>query len=107
MTGPLHRAAHALVSLWRGARPLGEAFWLWAVLGAAAVNFGTSALFLALISAGHPVIAWIAGYALSIPYNVLALVGVWRSADSYEGAAFWAHAARSIALVGLVVISVF
>ena len=81
--------------LWRGELPLAEAFWLWAVLGAI----------------GYALAAWIAGYALSIPYNILALVGVWRSADRYqergEGEDIWAHAARSLALVGLVAISLF
>lgn len=97
--------------LWRGELPLAEAFWLWAVLGAILVNLGTTALFLALVSAGQTLAAWLAGYALSVPYNILALVGVWRSADRYqergEGEAVWAHAARSLALVGLLAISLF
>jgi hypothetical protein len=93
--------------LWRGELPLAEAFWGWAVLGAIFVNLGTTALFLALVSAGHALAAWFVGYALSIPYNVLALVGVWRSADRFEGAEIWAHVARSVALIGLVAISVF
>lgn len=95
------------LALWRGEKPLGEAFWLWAVLGATVVNLGTTGLFLALVSAGHVLAAWIVGYAISIPYNILALVGVWRGADRFEGSEFWAHAARSTALVGLVAISLF
>lgn len=108
MTG---NPATAVAGLWRGEVPLGEAFWVWAVLGAAVVNFGTSALFLALVSMEMALLAWIAGYALSIPYNVLALVGVWRSAERYEeaegGSPRLALAARSVSLVGLVMISLF
>ena len=96
-----------LARLWRGEIPLAEAFWGWAVLGAIFVNLGTTALFLALVSAGYALAAWVIGYAISIPYNVLALVGVWRSADNFEGAEIWAHAARSVALIGLLAISIF
>ena len=100
-----------LKRLWRGELPLAEAFWGWAVLGALIVNLATSALFLALVSAGQVLAAWIAGYALSLPYNALALVAVWRSAERYEtlegGSPRLALAARSASLVGLVAISLF
>ena len=101
----------AVRRLWRGELPLGAAFWLWGVLGAAVVNLGTSALFLALVSMDLALLAWIAGYACSLPYNLLALVGIWRSAERYEeqqgGSPRLALAARTVSLVGLVVISIF
>lgn len=69
-----------LRALWRGELPLGEAFWTWAVLGGLLVNVPTSIAFLALVAADLPLLALIVGKGLSLPYNLLATVGVWRSA---------------------------
>ncbi|MDX1541161.1 MAG: hypothetical protein R3349_07125 [Geminicoccaceae bacterium] len=66
--------------LWRGDLPLADAFWTWAVLIGIAVNVVTSFLFLISITMDQTVLALVAGYGLSVPYNVVALVGVWRSA---------------------------
>lgn len=49
------------------------------------VNLTASALFLALITTDQPWAALVLGYALSVPYNVPAVVGVWHSAEHYEG----------------------
>jgi len=73
-----------LRSLWFGELPLGEAFWTWAICVGLVVNLTTSALFLAMIAADLPWLALLFGYALSVPYNVLAVVGVWRSAGRYR-----------------------
>ena len=91
--------------LWRGELPLGEAFWTYAVGVALAVNLITSLLFLVLISWDRPVAALFVGYALSVPYNIVALVGVWRSAARYEGARIHADLARIVSLVGMVLLS--
>ena len=39
---------------------------------------------------------WLAAvmFFLASPYTALATVGVWRSADRYNGSLHWAHAAR-------------
>ena len=95
-----------LRSLWLGELPLGEAFWTWAIGIGLTVNLTTSALFLALIAADRPWSALFVGYALSMPYNVLASVGVWRSAARYEGSAAYAEAARIATLVVMLVLSV-
>ena len=65
--------------LWRGELPLESAFWNWAVLGGLIVNVVSSVLFLFLLTAEQPIVALLVGYGLSIPYNILATVGVWRS----------------------------
>ncbi len=91
--------------LWRGELPLSQAFWNFAVIGAFAVNLGTSALFLALLMNGYTVAAFIVGYALSVPYNVLVAVGVWRSADRYQGERRWADLARIVTTVAMVILS--
>lgn len=95
-----------LRALWSGDLPLGEAFWTYAVGGGLAVNLITSLLFLTLISWDRPFAALFFGYALSVPYNVAALVGVWRSAARYQGERIHADLARIVTLVGMVLLSV-
>ena len=92
--------------LWRGEIPLPDAFWTWAVTGGLLVNIASSILFLYLVTADRPVAALIVGYAPSIPYNVLVTVGVWRSAERYEGERQWADLARTVTVIGMVLLSV-
>lgn len=97
-----------LYRLWRGEFALGRAFWNWAViggLGGLVVNAATSVLFLFLIMNGHPVAAFIAGYGPSIPYNIIATVGVWRSAGHYRGGRHWADLARVVTIAGMALAS--
>lgn len=96
----------ALRRLWAGEMPLGRAFWIYAVAGGLAVNLTTSVLFLVLISADRPALALIAGYALPVPYNLVALVGVWRAADRYRGERMHADLARVVTLVVIVILTV-
>lgn len=91
--------------LWAGDLPLREAFWTWALAGGLAVNVLTSLLFLVLVLNDRLILAFLVGYGCSIPYNVVALVGVWRSADRYGGDPVLAGAARIIAAVGLLLLS--
>jgi hypothetical protein len=95
-----------LRALWSGNLPLGEAFWTYAVSVGLTVNLITTLLFLVLISWDRPVAALFVGYALSVPYNVVALVGVWRSAGRYQGERIHADLARIVTLVGMVLLSV-
>ncbi len=91
--------------LWLGAMPLPEAFWQWAVLGGILVNGSTTAGFLALLVAERPFLAFFVGYVLSVPYNIVVTVGVWRSAGRYPGDAQWANLARGVTVVGMTVLS--
>jgi hypothetical protein len=95
-----------LRALWLGELPLDEAFWTWAIGVGLLVNLTTSALFLALISADRPWEALFVGYALSVPYNVVAAVGVWRSAARYRGHPAHAALARVVTLVLMLLLSV-
>ena len=70
------------------------------------VNLTTSALFLALITADRPWAALFVGYVLSVPYNVLAVVGVWRSAARYQGSAGHAELARIATVIVILLLSV-
>ncbi len=97
---------NGLRRLWRGELALADAFWIWAVLGGLAINVATSALLLFLIMADRPISAFIAGYAPSVPYNVIVSVGVWRSAERYAGERRWADLARTVTVIGMVLLSV-
>jgi hypothetical protein len=93
-------------ALWSGELPLGEAFWTWAIAVGLMVNLTTTALFLALIAVDRPWAALFVGYALSVPYNVLAVVGVWRSAARYQGPAGHAELARIAVVIVMLLLSV-
>ncbi len=94
-----------LIKLWRGELPLFNAFWDFAVIGAVIVNGLTSVLFFVLLMNDRPWTAFVAGYAISVPYNLVAAVGVWRSAGRYQGDPKWATAARIVSAVGLAILS--
>jgi hypothetical protein len=95
-----------LRSLWLGELPLDEAFWTWAIGIGILINLTSSALFLALITADRPWAALFVGYALSVPYNALATVGVWRSAAHYDGPAAHAELARIVVVFAMLLLSV-
>ena len=95
-----------LRALWSGDLPLGEAFWTYAVSIGLTVNLVTSLLLLALITVDRPLAALFVGYVCSVPYNVAAVVGVWRSAARYQGERAHAELARLVTLVGMVLLSI-
>lgn len=95
-----------LRSLWLGKLPLGQAFWTWTISVGIPFNVTTSALFLAMIAADRPWAGLLFGYALSVPYNVLAVVGVWRSAARYEGPAKHADLARLVTIILMLLLTV-
>ena len=92
-----------LKALWRGHVPLGVAFWRYAIFWGLLVNLAAAlaAGAFAVVgnaSAGQPglfALAAIAAHLLPIPYNVLVLVGVWRSAGNSPDTPFTATAART------------
>ena len=96
----------AIVELWRGELPLGRAFWLWGVLGGAAVGLFTTLLPVVLLAAEAP--AWLAAlaFAAHLPWNLVLLVGVWRSAGRPEVDRDAAVLARAVMLGWVVALSV-
>jgi len=91
--------------LWRGEIPLVSAFWDWAVIGGLLVNLGTSLGFYLLLTQDLTLPAMLIGYGLSLPYNLLVTVGVWRSADRHQGDRTTANILKVITVVGMVVLS--
>jgi hypothetical protein len=94
----------AVRRLWRGELPLATAFWDWAVIGALVVNLATTLFFVVLLEQGWPVAALVVGH-LSLPYNLLAAVAVWRAAARYDGRPRWALLARVTAIPLLLMLS--
>lgn len=95
-----------LKALWRGDLELAEAFWTWVLFGGLIVNVTTSVLFLVLITLDQAWFALFVGYGCSLPYNLLALVGAWRSAAQYEGPQQHADLARAVSIILLAGLSV-
>jgi hypothetical protein len=96
----------AVVELWRGDLPLGRAFWLWGVLGGGVVALFATIPALALLTGGAP--AWLAvlAFAAHVPWNLVLLVGVWRSAGRPEVGRDTARLARLIIAAWAVALSV-
>jgi len=88
-----------LLALWLGDLALDEAFWTWTVTVGLLVNIASSILFLALILQDQPLAAVLVGYGLSVPYNLVATVGVWRSAARYDGPQRHADLARIVTII--------
>ena len=95
-----------LSALWLGELPLSQAFWTWTLSIGLLVNLVTTLLFLTMITLDRLWAALLFGYALSVPYNVLATVGVWRSASRYQGPAVHADLARIATLILMLLLSV-
>jgi hypothetical protein len=87
----------SILALWHGEVSLSQAFWSVTLLYGTLINLiGTGLMFAALLT-GLPSLIAIAMHLLPLPYNVLALVGVWRSASAYKGRPSHAAAAQTVA----------
>lgn len=91
--------------LWRGELPLPEAFWTWAVTVGLVINGSTSIACYALVVADEPLLALVVGYLPSVPYNVLATVGVLRSARRADADPTFARFARLMIVPVMVLLS--
>jgi hypothetical protein len=77
----------------RGEIPLPYAFWLYAVGYGTIINLIVTGLALGVLAAGGPGWLALAVFLTPLPYNLLAVLAVWRSADRHSDAT-WANAAR-------------
>ena len=90
---------HWILALWNGQRSLAPAFWLYAMLYGTLANLFSTILSLAALSSGAPAVVAAAIHLLPLPYNIIAGVGVWRSAGRYPGNPLWATLARITVLI--------
>lgn len=81
-------------ALWHGHVPLEIAFWRYAVIYGLCLNIATSLMFMALTAADVGVALLTAAFLLPVPYNILIIVAVWRSADRCQQPGKWAEWAR-------------
>lgn len=80
--------------LWRGELPLARAFWNFAIFYGLVLNLVTHIAFLTLLlNEGNATLVALA-MVFPIPYNLLVVVAVWRSAGRYSGPKKWADLAR-------------
>jgi hypothetical protein len=86
-------------ALWRGQLPLGRAFWEFAILYVALANVCATGAAFALLAADMSATLAVVIFLLPLPYVVVAVVGVWRSADAYPGPPHWAALARYAAVI--------
>jgi len=93
----------ALGDLWNGRIPLAQAFWRYAVLYGIAVNIAAIGSVFAALAAGAGTAVVLVLYFLPAPYWFVASLGVWRSADRYQGPQRWANAARAAAVAWFLV----
>ena len=85
--------------------PLARAFWHWAVLVGLPLNLLATFVSLLLLTQRETGWALVAGHAVTVPYNILVAVGVWRAATRYAGPRLLADLARALTLAGAVVLS--
>lgn len=74
-----------LKELWRGEMPLAMAFWHYAIFYGLIFNVVATAMALVLVVLEVPIAIAIAVHLLPVPYTIVAMVGVWRSADRHTG----------------------
>lgn len=92
-------------SLWVGDVPLPVAFWQYAVFYGLLANIVASFAFVMLAAIGTSPWLFIPVFLLPVPYNLLMIVAVWRSAARYQGPQKWADLARIATLLGMLLLS--
>ena len=88
-----------LVALWKGDVPLGQAIWAYAIVYGTIGNVVATAAAIAAVAASLPDALAIGLFLVHIPYIVIAVIGVMRSADRYQGPPMWASMARVAVIV--------
>jgi hypothetical protein len=70
-----------LRALWRGQLPLEIAFWHFAIYYGLIVNILATTISIVLLLADAPILLVLAAHVVPLPYSVVTVFGVWRSAD--------------------------
>lgn len=95
-----------IADLWSGRVPLADAFWTYAIFWGFLINMATTLTSLGLVVADVP--GWVAAVAhfAPLPWNLLVLVAVWRSAGRPEVPQSLRLAARSAIVVWSAILTV-
>jgi hypothetical protein len=93
------RAAQWIADLWHGRAPLGRVFWEYAIVYGSLANLVTTLLALAAFANDLSAAVGLAIFLLPVPYNLLMVVAVWKSASRYRGPAMRATLARALIVV--------
>jgi hypothetical protein len=80
--------------LWRGDMTLRSAFWDYAIFYGSLLNLATTLAAFGAYAAGWPLAVAAVIFLSPLPYNLLAVLNVWRSAERYSGPTLWANLAR-------------
>jgi hypothetical protein len=91
-----------LTALWRGEVPLARAFWEYTVLYGTLANAITTIASLGAVSAGLSNAVALVIFLLPLPYNILMVAAVWRSAGRYRGRRLWADLARAAVVIWMI-----
>jgi len=96
-----------LGSIWRGEALLAKVYWFYGAIGSFFFFFIPATLMSAmnLFGSGNPaVLAFLAIYGLGLAptYIVFISVGIWRSANAYEGNPMWALLSKGSVVLGVV-----
>jgi hypothetical protein len=94
-----------IIRLWRGEIGLARTFWEYAIAYAALANLAATILAFAVIASDGPALLAMAIFFLPLPYNVLAVIIVWRSAARHKGDRRWADAARVAVILWAVLLT--
>jgi hypothetical protein len=96
---------NVIADLWNGRTPLPRAFWEYAICYGTLLNLVTTFASLAALSMGAAGLVALAIHFIPLPYNLLSVVGVWRSADHYRGSAIWRPLSRTGVIVWALIAS--
>lgn len=97
---------NAISEFWRGEVPLGRAFWLWGIVGGGMVSLASSLLAVAVLANGGPGWLALAAFAAHLPWNLVLLIGVWRSSEPQKVRKDIAQVARLAMVVWVIALSV-
>ena len=94
-------------SIWRGEATLAKVYWFYGAIGGVIFFFVPMTFFAAvnLLATANPVaLAFAAIYGLGFAptYMVIISVGIWRSANAYEGRALWGLLAKVSVVLGII-----
>jgi hypothetical protein len=95
-------AAASLMRLWRGEMPLAIAFWRYLMAYGFALNLGASLAAMTMFLAALPTAWALIIHLAPVPYNAVAAMGVWRSAEREKKSAFAGVAKLAAACLFLV-----